>query len=387
MRLTSVESYVINVPEGDRGSSRFLLIRLVTDEGIYGWGETAIGNCLHDIYKVYPVLIRECFEQFLKGNDPFERERLGLLLYGKLMNSHPDLVMSGIISAFDIALWDICGKVLGRPVYDLLGGKCRTRLRSYSYIYVPGNRDDPESIAEEALKMKEMGFTAVKYDPIPVKNENDSGNSIRPFQLSLAAIHRADSVMSAIRRAVGTDVDILVGTHGQTNTSAATRLAKILEQYNPLWFEEPVPPENRDEMAAVSHYTVIPVSTGERLTGLHEFREVLASRAARILQPDLGSCGGISAGYKIAALAESCYAEMAYHIWGGPVITAAALQLDAAIPNFLIQESIYDSCSGVFRQIMSEKFKWDNGYFSVSDSPGIGIELDMKTIKQYNISR
>ena len=296
-----------------------------------------------------------------------------------MMNTRPDLILMGIVSAFDTALWDICGKALGKPVYDLIGGKCRERLRSYSYIYA---EDEPEKIVEEALKMKEMGFTAVKYDPVPVINDNDSGSSIRPFQLSLTGLKRAELIISSLRDALGDETDILVGTHGQLNTSSAIRLAKVLEPYKPLWFEEPVPPENPDEMAIVSGSTTIPVSTGERLGGLHEFREILERKAARILQPDIGACGGISAGRKIAAMAESYYAEMAYHVWGGPVITAAAIQLDVCIPNFLIQESIYDSSSGLFGILQTECIKWEKGYFRATNTPGIGVDFNLKLINK-----
>ncbi|MDR3248246.1 MAG: mandelate racemase/muconate lactonizing enzyme family protein [Treponema sp.] len=380
MKLSKVEPYVVCVPKGDRGNAFFFLIRLLTDDGMYGWGETALGGSLNDIRRVYPVLVEESFNAFVKGNSPFDRELVSGVLYRRMMNSRPDLILMGIISAFDTAMWDICGKVLGKPVYDLLGGKCRDRLRSYSYIYTPDNAGDPESVAAEALRMKERGFTAVKYDPVPVTNDNDSGSSIRPFQLSLAGLKRADAIMAAIRKAVGDEVDIMIGTHGQITTSSAIRLAKVLEPYQPLWFEEPVPPENRDEMAVVSRSTTIPVSTGERLAGIHEFREVLERKTARILQPDIGSCGGISAGRKIAAMAEAYYAEMAYHIWGGPVITAAALQLDAVIPNFLIQESIYDSSSGLFGSIQTQKLLWKDGYFMTPDLPGIGVDFDMTMI-------
>lgn len=385
MILEKVEPYVVRVPEGNVGSKCFFFIRLVTDEGIYGWGETAVQVCLHDIPATYPVLIREVFEAHVQGRNPFDREYLSKHLYQLLSQRHPDLIMMGLISAFDIACWDICGKVANLPIYQLLGGKYRSSMRSYSYIYPPGDSTEPAVVAQEALRMVEHGFTAVKYDPVPMRNDNDSGMPIRPFQLSLATLRHVDATMAALRDAVGDNIDILVGTHGQMTTSSAIRLAKVLEPYNPLWFEEPVAQENTKEMAKVNRATTIPVSTGECLAGIFDFHRILEDGAAQILQPDLGACGGITEAKKIAALAETHYAEMAYHLWGGPVITAAALHLDTAIPNFLIQESIYDSNTGFFREILTEPIPWSDGYLLPIERPGLGIDFDCELLRRHSI--
>jgi len=192
-------------------------------------------------------------------------------------------------------------------------------------------------------------------------------------------------VVGAVREAVGEEADILIGTHGQITPAAAIRFAKRIEQYDPLWLEEPCPPENCEEMARVAAATSIPVSTGERLVTAHEFQRLFQAKACAVAQPDLGSAGGITAVKKIAALAETHYVLMAPHVWGGPVITAAALQIDASIPNFLIQESIGKS-DGFFNEIVKQALVWEKGDLLVPDRPGIGVELDEAVLEKYLVS-
>ncbi|MCH8256950.1 MAG: mandelate racemase/muconate lactonizing enzyme family protein [Proteobacteria bacterium] len=181
---------------------------------------------------------------------------------------------------------------------------------------------------------------------------------------------------------MGNRADILIGTHGQITPSAARRLAARIEKYDPLWLEEPCPPENYKEMGRIAQSTRIPIATGERLVTLHEFQSLFDQGACAFAQPDLGSCGGITACKKIATLAEANYVLMAPHVWGGPIITAAAVQIDANIPNFLIQESIYKS-RDFFDEIVKEPFEWQDGDLNVSDRPGIGIELDEARLENY----
>ena len=192
----------------------------------------------------------------------------------------------------------------------------------------------------------------------------------------------AERAVGAIRAAIGERADILIGTHGQTTPAAAIRLAARLEQFGPLWLEEPCPPENYSEMGMVARSTRIPIASGERLVTVHEFQQLFAEKACAVAQPDLGSAGGITATKKIATLAEANYVLMAPHVWGGPIITAAALQIDANVPNFLIQESIGTS-GEFFDEIIKQPFIWDNGDFVVSDRPGIGIELDEKSLEKH----
>ena len=387
MIIKSMDVFVIKVPEHDVGASYLYLIRLVNEDGVYGWGETAVLDCLNRVNTVYPVIMTQIFDSFVKGCNPFDRERISKTISQALSGRHSDLIIGGYLSAFDTALWDICGKLTNQPIYNLMGGMYRNKLRSYSYIYPKDNSAEPKAIAEEAVRMVEMGFTAIKYDPIPFTNDNDSDSSLMPFHLSLSTMKKADKIMEALRLAVGDDIDILVGTHGQMTTSSAIRLAKILEPYNPLWYEEPTGPENIKEIAKIKVSTSIPVSTGERMTGLFDFQRVLEEDAAAILQPDIGACGGITEAKKIATLAEAHHAEMAFHVWGGPVITAASICVDTTIPNFLIQESIADSSSGLFGAIQSEKIRWEKGYFYPSTAPGIGVDFDIDMLNKYAVNR
>lgn len=195
----------------------------------------------------------------------------------------------------------------------------------------------------------------------------------------------AERTIEAIREAVGNEADIIIGTHGQITPSVSRRLAARLEKFDPLWLEEPCPPENADEMARIAASTTIPIATGERLAYVHDFERLFAVGACHFAQPDLGSCGGITAGKQIASLAEAHYVLMAPHVWGGPLITAAAVQLDACIPNFLIQESIFKS-GLFFDEILKEPFEWEDGDLLVPDRPGLGVELDEAKLAEYKPS-
>lgn len=181
---------------------------------------------------------------------------------------------------------------------------------------------------------------------------------------------------------MGNEADILIGTHGQITPSVSRRLAKRLEAYDPLWLEEPCPPENADEMARIAQSTSIPIATGERLAWVHDFERLFSKGACHFAQPDLGSCGGITAAKQIAALAEAHYVLMAPHVWGGPLITAAALHLDAAIPNFLIQESIFKS-QHFFSELLVEPFVWEDGDLLVPTQPGLGADLNEEKLLQF----
>jgi len=239
---------------------------------------------------------------------------------------------------------------------------------------------NPARLGELAAKLADQGFTGVKFDPLPQARPRRL--PVPPWEISLAEYNHAEKAVGAIREAVGNRADICIGTHGQITPAAARRLAKRLEKYDPLWLEEPCPPENYKEMGRIARSTSIPIATGERLVTIHEFQNLFAEGACAVAQPDLGCCGGITATKKIATLAEANYVLMAPHVWGGPVITAAAVQIDANIPNFLIQESIYKS-RNFFDEIVKEPFEWRDGHLIPPDRPGIGIELDEKKLEAH----
>lgn len=389
-KLSKVKCFVVETAPPHKGGRYWYFVKLETDDGLEGWGETAILSTLNGLAGGYQELVANIYATYLHGENALDREYLYHKMYSGLTYLHPDYVMLGFISAFDIALWDIAGKYYKTPVYNLLGGKVRDRVRSYTYIYDTRPSDslaatakawtgDPDRLAELALEWVDRGFTGLKFDPLI---QNKSAQRIyRPWDLSQVELAHAARAVGAIRDAIGDRADILIGTHGQITPAAAIRLAARLEDYDPLWLEEPCPPENYREMGRVARSTTIPIATGERLVTPYEFQLLFAESACAIAQPDLGSAGGVTATKKIATLAEANYVLMAPHVWGGPIITAAALQIDANAPNFLIQESIGRS-DEFFDEITAEPLAWEDGDFLVSDRPGIGLNLDEASLER-----
>ncbi len=388
MKLARVTTFVVQTPPPYAGGALWFFVRLETDNGLVGWGETAVLGTLHGLEDSYELLVKQVFEGYLLGRDPMDRESLYHKMYEGMMAQHPDYVGMGVVSAMDVALWDIVGKHFNTPVYNLLGGKYRDRVRTYTYIYdteSPGGTvgtwtGNPQRLGELAAQLADEGFTGLKFDPLVQSAPRRLPSA--PWEISQAEYEHAERAVAAVREAVGSRADILIGTHGQTTPSAARRLAARVEKYDPLWLEEPCPPENYRQMGEIARRTSVPIATGERLVGLHEFQNLFEHGGCAFAQPDLGSCGGITACKKIATLAEANYVLMAPHIWGGPIITAAALQIDANIPNFLIQESIGKS-RGFFDEVVVEPFEWDNGDLLPSDRPGIGIELDESKLEAH----
>ena len=381
MKITDIKTYVVGNPVPDKGGTNWVFLKLVTNDGIEGLGE-AYGVPFHPHATVR--LIEDVGEKFIINSDPFKIEKMWRTLYSRGYSQHPDLTMMGVISAFEMACWDIIGKALNQPIYNLLGGQFHEKLRSYTYLY-PAPDDstqrnlftDPERAASRATEYVKQGFTAIKIDPVEPTMPST------PVQISLEALHTAEMVVKNIREAVGNSCDILVGTHGQMTTSSAIRLAKRLEKFDPLWFEEPVPPENRDEMARVAQSTSIPIASGERLSTKYEFRELLDKQAAVIMQMALGRVGGILEAKKIAGMAEAYYAHIAPHLYCGPIEAAANIQLDTCSPNFLIQESI-ETWGGFYTDILKEPIQWEDGFIIPPTKPGLGIELDEEVAAKHS---
>jgi galactonate dehydratase len=373
MKITNVKTYVVENPPPHRGGPYWMFLKLTSDHGIEGFGEA---YCVPFHPHTVAQMIMDVCERSVIGSDPFKIERLWRILYSSGYSQHPDLSLMGVISAIEMACWDIIGKELNQPIYNLLGGQVHEKLRTYTYLYpqelkegTPELQKNPEMSAQRAADYVKQGFTAVKIDPIRPYSAFD------PRQLSLEAMENAEKVIGAIREAVGSKCDILIGTHGQMTTSGAIRLARRLEQFDPLWFEEPVPPENVDELGQVARSTRIPIATGERLTTKYEFREILEKHAASILQMALGRVGGILEAKKIAGMAEAHYAQIAPHLYCGPIEGAANIQIDTCSPNFLIQESI-ETWGGFHSKILKEPIRWEDGFIIPPTKPGLGVELN-----------
>ena len=383
MKITDLETFVVGNPPPSFGGRYWIFVKLITDDGIVGYGEVySLPFGPHLVEK----MIEDVTKRFLLGEDPHHIERFWRRAYGAGYTLRPDVSMMGIVSGLETACWDIIGKAAGKPVYELLGGRVREKIRAYTYLYPePGDPEpgkgphvysDPDRAAERAATYVEQGFTAVKFDPA-------GGYSVfDPRQLTLEDLNRSEAFVKKIRDAVGDRADLLFGTHGQLTPSGAIRLARRLEAYDPLWFEEPVPPEKPEEMAKVAKQTTIPVATGERLATKYEFSRVLETRAASILQPALGRVGGILEARKIAAMAEAHYAQLAPHLYCGPIEAAANIQLAACTPNFLILEAIEDF-SGFHNQLLDRPLTLEEGHVIPSTSPGLGVGLNEDVARAY----
>jgi galactonate dehydratase len=376
MKIRDLKTFVVANPPPQWGGRYFLFLKLVTDNGIEGVGEVyAASFGPHAMVR----LIEDVFAQHVEGADPFAIETLWRNVYGRGYSARPDLTLMGVLSGIEMACWDIVGKAVDKPVHALLGGRVHARLRSYTYLYPNPDEggahaaaavyDDPDVAAARASEYVAQGFTALKFDPAGPYSTFD------PRQPSLARAELSEKFCRRLREAVGARADLLFGTHGQFTASGAIRLARRLEPYDPLWFEEPVPPEKPEEMALVARQTTIPIATGERLSTKYEFARVLECRAASILQMALGRVGGILEAKKIAGMAEAFYAQVAPHLYCGPVEGAANIQLAACIPNFLILESI-GTWGGFHAEILKTPIRWEDGYVIVPDAPGLGVELD-----------
>ncbi len=378
MKIADVKTFVVGNPPPGMGGKYFIFVRLTTNSGVVGYGEAY--NATFDPH-VTARMIEDCAGRYLVGRDPHDIETFFRRAYSSGFTQRPDATLMGCVSALEMACWDIIGKEAGKPVYKLLGGMVHERLRTYTYLYPhsgsvhtedvgPRNvYNDPELAAECAVLYVRQGFNAVKLDPAGPYTVFDG------HQPRLADIDLSVRMMKAIREAVGNDADILFGTHGQFTASGALRMARAIEPYDPLWFEEPVPPDMPEVMAQVAHGTSIPIATGERLATKWEFARVIEQRAASILQPNVGRAGGILETKKIAAMAEAHHIQIAPHCYCGPIVAAANIQVAATLPNFLILEAIR-TFDGFHGKLLKKKIEWQDGWVIPSGEPGLGVELD-----------
>ena len=373
MKISDLKVFIVGNPPPSWGGRYFTFVKLTTDNGI-----TGIGECYCDTFgpKAMTAMIEDTFGRYVEGMDPFHIEALWRKVYGSGYTLRPDVSLMAVLSGIEIALWDIIGKSVGKPVYELLGGRVHEKLRSYTYIYPDDSNGQDSTIfwnaeqsAERAAHYVSQGFTGIKFDPAAPYSSFD------PRQPSLESMALCAKFCKLIREAVGNKADLLFGTHGQFTTAGAIRFARHIEPYDPLWFEEPVPPEKPEEMAIVARATSIPVATGERLTTKYEFARVLECRAASILQMALGRVGGIWEAKKIAGMAETCYAQIAPHLYAGPIEEAANIHFAASLPNFLILESI-ETFGGFYAKLLKKPIRWEQGYVIPPTDPGLGVELN-----------
>jgi galactonate dehydratase len=344
MKITRLETILVQ--------PRWLFLKMHTDVGLVGYGEPVVEGRAATVREA----VRE-LEDYLIGQDPRRIEHHWQAIYRHAFYRGGP-VLTSALSGVEQAMWDILGKSLGVPVWQLLGGACRDRIRMYAHV----QGLTPDEAAAAARERLAQGFTAIKtgVGRIPARQIE-----------SPAFVEACAARFAAIRAAVGPVVDIAIDFHGQISPALAIRLARALEPYHPMFIEEPCLPENVDTLVTVARSTPIPIATGERLFTKWGFREVLEKQAAAVLQPDLCHAGGILETKKIAAMAECYYAGLAPHNPLGPISLAACLQVDACIPNFLVQEQV-----SLGEGYLKEPFRLVDGYIELPTGPGLGIELD-----------
>ncbi len=353
MKVTDVKAFVV-----DCFRTNWVFVKVYTDEGITGVGEGTLE------YKEKAFLgALEHIKEYLVGENPLDIERHWHSIYRDAYWRGGPVLMSAL-SAVEMALWDVLGKSLNTPVYQLLGGKCHDKVRIYVNGWFAGAKE-PEEFAEKAKIAVQRGVTAMKWDPF--------GKSY--LQISNADLDKALRNIAAVRDAVGNGVDLLIEGHGRFDVPTGIKIAKEIEQFKPMFFEEPTPPDNLEALKAVRDKSPVAISAGERLYSRWDYRKLFDIRAADYIQPDISHAGGISELKKIAAEAESRYIPFAPHNPSGPVANAATLQLAASCPNFCILEIMYSDVDWR-RDVTNESLEYKDGYITIPDRPGLGIEID-----------
>ena len=370
MKLSELDVIVTAPPAPGWGGRYWIFVKVTTDTGITGWGEcyaSAVGP------QAMTSVIRDVFERHMAGENPENFEVMFRRVYSSGFTQRPDPTVIGAFSGLEIACWDILGTHRDRPVWALLGGKVTPRVRTYSYLYplarhpLPEFWGDADMAVESALDLVGRGYTAVKFDPAgPYTMRGGHQPSLHDVDISV-------NFCRSLRQALGPRADLLFGTHGQFSVGGAKRIAAAIEPYDPLWFEEPVPPDNVDAMAEVARATTVPVATGERLSTKAEFAAVLRAGAANILQPALGRAGGLWETKKISAIAEAFNAQMAPHLYAGPIEWAANIHLAVSIPNILMAETIETPFHDA---LIKRTIQVENGHVQAPEAPGLGIEVD-----------
>lgn len=358
IKITDVKTFVVGAK-----SRNYLFVRVDTDQGIHGIGEA---------YSAGPdeatVATIADFKRWLVGQDPRNVEHLWSMMYN-FTRFPGGLVVNSAISGIEHALWDIAGKAAGLPVYMLLGGKCRDKVRVYQSV----GGGEPKEVGENAKRLVEKyGYTAFKTHP--------RGLNGKPYNW---ATRDAGARMRAIRDAVGPDVDIGVDVHAQFfEVSRAIRMARAIEPYNPMWLEEPIRPENAAAMTKLSEHVHVPLASGECNYTKFEFREILAAQCLDIIQPDICCCGGFLEMRKIAAMAEANYVVVAPHNPMGPLATVVNVHFAACTPNFFILEQNPDDAAPR-KDFLKEPLLVKNGYHTLPVKPGWGVELNEEAFRHY----
>jgi L-alanine-DL-glutamate epimerase-like enolase superfamily enzyme len=391
MRITGYEVFPVANPTPQVGGPVWVFVRLDSDTGLSGYGEVFTSSA-YSPPLTFARVVGDFVEDFALGRNPAHVEAFFQRVYNSHYTRSSDLLKMAVAAGVEIAMWDLVGKDLDRPVYELLGGRVRDSVRMYSYLTPPPDADperfwaDDAAIAARTREYLNDGFTALKVDPFPLLTGEDTmAGQFVPVQPTEAQLAQAERILAAIRDAMGTSGSLIVGTHGQFTAAGAVRVAQRIERFDPLWFEEPVPPELPGEMAKVARAVRVPIAAGERLGSKAGFAELVRAGAASIFNPDVTQVGGLLEMRKIAALAEANGVQVTPHVFGGPLVAAASLQVALTLPNLLLVEGNgrYD---GAYAELVTAPLDWRDGRLWPSDRPGIGHDLDEKRARQLAVT-
>ena len=363
MKITDLHVMRMGTP-GKGGGTNWTFVKIETDAGIYGLGEASLQ------YKDEGLIAEfGAFKRFLIGKDPFEIERLWTSLYRRVTWSGGPVITSAI-SAIDLALWDIKGKALGVPVYELLGGKSHDKIRMYANGW-PRKGNTPEGISEGVKQVVDQGYTALKFYPF-------GGEQIAKID----RIEHGVALVEAARETAGPQVEIGIDIRARLNIWSARRVAQALEPYNIAWMEEPILWDNPEALAQFAHEVRVPIATGEQLYTRWGFRSLLELNAVGIIQPDICHAGGITELKKIAAMAETYYVTIAPHNSNGPLSTIASLHLDLCVHNSLMQE-IFLSSIDLYNEVLTQPIEVIDGHCVPPEGPGWGVDLKADVIAKH----
>ncbi len=375
MKITGIKSFLIcpgtprnTLLEGGKNKN-LILLKVETDEGITGWGEanTQVDRARSTAQHITGL------GRYITGRNPFHIKHFTQMVYNDFGGKRGSFELFCAMSGIENALWDIIGKSLNTPVYNLLGGPCRDRIRVYANGWFSGVRT-PDELAQRARDTVKLGFNAIKFYPFP---------GPRRLFISREDERAAVENVRVVREAVGPDIDILIDVHRRLAPMHAIRVARMIEEFNPFWYEEPVSPENLDALAEVRRAINLPVVTGEAMYTKVAFREVLERRAADIINPDVASCGGILELKEIAAMAEPCYVAVSPHNYNSPTMgLAATIQAAATLPNFIITE-YFVNFSEFGDEIAVNPFKVEEGYIRLPSGPGLGLEINEEALEAF----
>jgi galactonate dehydratase len=369
MKITQIETIHVN---------RFMYVKVLTDEGITGIGELHPASGTGGT-PFLPLAGVQYGAEYLVGKDPLPIESHWQHLFRRCLFRGGADVMAAI-GALDMALWDIKGKMLGKPIYELLGGPTRQKVRLYTHL--AGNT--PQALAEEAAACVAAGFTAVRLYPFGDFGTGEAAQGRGLENMSYTAMLRnAEARVAAVREAVGPDVDVMIDVVNRLTPAEAIAVGRVLEPYRLFFFEDPIEPEKMGAWGYVAAHLPMPVAMGERLYTIYQFQDLLNHKGAAFVRPDPSLAGGITNLKKIAALAEANYVGVAPHNPLSGVLTAACVQIDAAIHNLAVQEYPGDEYAKPKRDLVKEPLKREGGYLLLPTTPGLGIELNEEAFKHY----